>query len=56
MKKLLIAGGCSYTVERINRHDGDNFPAWPELFAEKLDMNFLNLGKPASGNEYIFSS
>lgn len=60
MKKILIASGCSCTNENFwsdFHHDMDcSWPKWPELLAEKLDMDFINLGHSGAGNEYIYSS
>ena len=49
MVKKLIAVGCSYT------EDWNDFPAWPELLAKKLNYECINLGQCGSGNECIFS-
>lgn len=49
MVKKLVAVGCSYT------EDWNDFPAWPELLAKKLNYECINLGKSGAGNEYIFS-
>jgi len=49
MTKKLLAVGCSYTV------DTWPFPVWPQLLAEKFNMECINLGKSGSGNEYIYS-
>ena len=59
-RKKLIAIGCSYTQDRFNpiaiaHPPGYDFPVWPTLLSEKLDMDCLNLGKCGAGNEYIFS-
>ena len=49
MVKNLVAVGCSYTANSYN------FPVWPELLSEKLNLYCYNLGNSGSGNEYIFS-
>ena len=49
MVKKLVAVGCSYT------EDWNDFPAWPELLAKKLNYECINLGQCGSGNECIFS-
>ena len=49
MRKLLIAGGDSNT-------EPNKWKMWPELLANKLDMDFVNLGKSGQGNEYIFNT
>ena len=48
MKKLLIASGCSFTWS-LQQH----LKFWPELLAEKLNMDFINLGKDGASNQYI---
>ena len=59
-RKVLIASGCSCTNEFFSsdyHHDMDcTWPKWPELLAEKLDMDYINLGHSGAGNEYIYSS
>lgn len=49
MRKILIAGGDSNT-------EPNKWKMWPELLADKLDMDFVNLGKSGQGNEYIFNT
>ncbi len=49
MVKNLVAVGCSYTANSYN------FPVWPEVLSEKLNLYCYNLGNCGSGNEYIFS-
>jgi len=49
MVKKLLAVGCSYT------EDVYPFPVWPKLLAEKFNMECINLGQWAAGNEYIYS-
>jgi hypothetical protein len=48
MRQLLIASGCSYTWNQFQ-----DLHFWPELLAEKLDMDFVNLGKEGGSNQYI---
>ena len=48
MKKLLIASGCSFTWTRYQ-----HLKFWPELLAEKLNMDLINLGKDGASNQYI---
>ena len=52
-RKKLLAVGCSYTDSWWTRTH--KFPVWPELLAEKLDMDCHNFGKSGCGNQYIFS-
>ena len=53
MSKLIVSG-CSYTDNVYTSRFG--FTTWPELLAEKLGMECINLGSCGSGNEYILSS
>ena len=60
MKKILLVSGCSYTDPNyysIMHPDMDcNWPMWPELLAEKLNMQCVNLATSGAGNEYIYST
>jgi len=60
MKKILLVSGCSYTdknFESIFHPNLDtSWTKWPELLAEKLNMNCVNLGYSGSGNDYVYSS
>ena len=60
MKKILLVSGCSYTDPNfysIFHPDMDcNWPMWPELLAEKLNMDCVNLAMSGAGNEYIYST
>ena len=60
MKKKLIVSGCSFTdknFESMSAPDYDcSFPKWPELLAEKLGMECINLGFSGAGNNYIYST
>ena len=60
MKKILLVSGCSYTdkdYQSIYHQEIDcSWPKWPELLAEKLNMECINLGKGGSGQEYIYNS
>ena len=59
-RKVLIASGCSFTNENFTSDfhpDMDcSWPKWPELLAEKLNMDFINLGHSGAGNEYTYAS
>ena len=55
-KNKLIAIGCSYTEEYLDSTETKtkhNFPRWPKLLADKLDMECVNLGKSGMGQEYM---
>lgn len=60
-KKILLVSGCSFTARDYHSHfhpeeDFTSYNKWPELLAEKLDMQCINLGKSGGGNEYISNS
>ena len=60
MKKILIASGCSFTeknfMSTFHPEMDCTWDKWPELLAEKLDMDCINLGCSGAGNEYIYNS
>ena len=60
MKKILLVSGDSFTAEKFisfYHHDLDtSWPRWPTILAEKLDMDYINLGISGAGNEYIYTS
>ena len=60
MRKILLVSGCSNTEKdfysEIHPNMDCSYPKWPELLAEKLNMDCVNLGKSGSGNEYIYTS
>lgn len=60
MRKILLVSGCSNTekdfVSDLHPELDTSWPKWPELLAEKLDMDCVNLGKSGAGNEYIYRS
>jgi len=60
MKKILLVSGCSNTdknfYSEIHPEMDCSWPKWPELLAEKLNMDCVNLAKSGAGNEYIYSS
>ena len=53
-RKVLIASGDSWTAGSY-RQKLDSFPYWPEILADKLDMNFINVGLGGKGNEFIYA-
>ena len=59
MKKLIVSG-CSWGDTNFfsSFHpDMDcDWPKWPEILAEKLGMECVNLCKCGAGQEYIYSS
>ena len=58
--KYLIVSGDSWTDPNYystpNRHLKCDWPKWPELLAEKLNMQVINLAHSGRGNEYIYST
>ena len=60
MKKYLIVSGCSWgdpNFVSLEHPDMDcDWPKWPEILADKLDMQVINLCKMGQGQEYIYSS
>jgi hypothetical protein len=60
MKKILLVSGCSYTDKNYQSvyHPEMNcsWPKWPELLAEKINMECVNLGRSGAGQEYIYNS
>ena len=60
MRKTLIVSGCSWTTNNfksIFHPEMDcSWPKWPELLAEKLDMDCINLGINGAANNYIYNS
>jgi len=61
MRKILLVSGCSYTEHNFisvmhPELDCSAWPKWPELLAEKLNMDCVNLAMSGAGNEYIYST
>ena len=60
MKKYLIVSGCSWGdpnfVSLVHPDMDCDWPKWPEILADKLDMQVINLCKMGHGQEYIYSS
>jgi hypothetical protein len=59
-RKILLAGGDSFTEHTcVSYRDSSlitDFPRWPVKLAEKLNMEYVNLGKSACTNEFISTS
>lgn len=59
-KKILVAGGCSYTDEKYIISDKafssepGLWPMWPEHLSKKLNLECINTGRSGSSNETIF--
>ena len=60
MKKILLVSGCSNTDENfysvIHPDIDTSYPKWPELLAQKLNMDCVNLAKSGAGNDYIYTT
>ena len=60
MKKILLVSGDSYTdpdwYSEFHPELDIDWPKWPEILADKLDMNCVNLGLSGAGQEYIYNS
>ena len=48
MTKKLIVAGCSFTKNKFQ-----SLVFWPEIVAEKLGMELINLGRSGASNQYI---
>ena len=61
-KKILVAGGCSYTDEKYIIQDPDMsqesgpWPMWPKYLGDKLGLETVNTGRSGYSNESIFHS
>lgn len=60
MKDILLVSGCSWgdvNWTAASHPDMDcDWPKWPEILAEKVNMECINLCKSGAGQEYIYSS
>jgi hypothetical protein len=60
MKKILLVAGCSYSNDRfgsVHHPELDvSWPKWPQLLADRLDMELINLSESGAGQEYIYSN
>jgi len=55
-RKKLIVSGCSYTHNYAESQKLEEFPIWPEILAEKLDMEPINLSECGFGNKAIYTT
>ena len=59
MKKLIVSG-CSWCdnnfISVFHPELDCSWPKWPEMLAEKIGMECINLGKCGAGSEYIYNS
>ena len=60
MRKKLIISGCSFTnlnYRSLHHPDLDcSWPKWPEILADKLDMDLICKAMSGAGSEYIYST
>ena len=59
MKKLIVSGcsWCDYNFKSVFHPELNcSWTKWPQILAEKLGMECINLGKSGSGSEYIYNS
>ena len=60
MRKKLIVSGCSFTTKDYKSTTypemNCDWSKWPELLAEKLDMDCVNLAFSGAGNHFIFQT
>ena len=54
-KKILIASGDSWTGG-THRDKPNSYPYWPEILADKLNMDYINFGRGGKGNEFIYNN
>jgi len=58
--KTLLVSGCSWTdpnFESVHHPEMDtSWKKWPEILAEKLELNLVNVAFSGSGNQYIYTS
>jgi len=59
-RKYLLASGCSYTnpnyVSGPHPEMDCSWPKWPEIVADKLGLEAINLGRNGMGYKYIVDS
>lgn len=58
-RKILLASGCSYTDAKYKSSDPDierDWPMWPELMANELNLRCVNVGCSGQGADYILNS
>lgn len=61
-KKILLAAGCSYTDKNYQSFDKDipeeqqgGWKKWPEILADELDLECINVGRCGAGADFIFN-
>jgi len=60
MKKILLVSGDSFSDKNfstmIHPELDTSWPKWPELLADKLNMECVNIAKSGAGNDYIYEA
>lgn len=60
MKKILLVSGDSFSDKDfqtfIHPELDTSWPKWPELLADKLNMECVNIAKSGAGNDYIYEA
>jgi len=60
MKKILLVSGDSFSDKNfhtmIHPELDTSWPKWPELLADKLNMECVNIAKSGAGNDYIYET
>ena len=56
MRKILLVGGDSFSDPTCKSYKGTDIITWPQLLAEKLDMDLVCVAQSGGGNEQIYSS
>jgi hypothetical protein len=59
MKYLIVSGDSNtdHNFRSVSHPDKDfSYKKWPELLADKLGMNCINVANCGSGNEYIYTT
>lgn len=58
MKKILIVSGDSFSDKNfrtwIHPELDTSWPKWPEIVAERMNMDCINLAKSGASNDYIY--
>lgn len=60
MKKILIVSGDSFSDKNfrtwIHPELDTSWPKWPEIVAERMNMDCINLAKSGASNDYIYET
>ena len=55
-KSLLIVSGCSHSHSNLQQYLDHGIKTWPEIVADELDMELMNLARGSAPNDYIANS